>query len=272
MGWHNLWYEFYRRAKSRIVPDLVHAQQKYYEILKTVFPEHAVWLDLGCGHQAFGDWMLQQERELAARSQRFVGLDAGREGLRRHRTLRLAVVGNGEALPFAAESFDIVTANMVTEHLERPGAVLREIHRVLRPGGWFVAHTPNRKGFLTWIASKLPQNVKNRLIWRLERREADDIFRTYYRFNTTAEIRKCASDCGWQEVQLHLIQSISSLWRLGPVVLLHLVLLRLLQQPRLAELRSNIVVCMTKEPEMESMSTECSATVLAVRSPISNVR
>src|SRR5512135_2716132 len=46
-------------------------------------------------------------------------------------------------LPFADRDFDLVMAVEVLEHLESPRAFLREIHRVLRPGGLAVITTPN---------------------------------------------------------------------------------------------------------------------------------
>lgn len=247
MSWARVSYRVYEIAQKAIIPELKHAQESYCEKLKAIFPERARWLDLGCGHQVFGDWMLDQERELAARSGRFVGLDLNVESLRRHRTLRRGVIGDGEALPFRQGSFDIVTANMVAEHLERPEAVIGEVCRVLRPGGSFVVHTPNRKYYKIRVASKLPQELKNAIIWFLERRKEEDIVPTVYRFNTTAAIKRCAAECGVRVEELHLVQSTTSLWRLGPIVLVDLLLLRLFRRPRFRELRSNIIVCLTKE-------------------------
>jgi SAM-dependent methyltransferase len=47
-------------------------------------------------------------------------------------------VGPGEALPFAAETFDLVTAITVLCFVDDADSVLREIARVLRPGGRLV--------------------------------------------------------------------------------------------------------------------------------------
>jgi len=41
----------------------------------------------------------------------------------------------GEALPFDDASFDLVISDNVIDHAERPEGILREIARVLRPGG-----------------------------------------------------------------------------------------------------------------------------------------
>jgi SAM-dependent methyltransferase len=46
-------------------------------------------------------------------------------------------------LPFPDAGFDLVLAIEVLEHLESPRAFLREIFRVLRPGGLAVISTPN---------------------------------------------------------------------------------------------------------------------------------
>jgi SAM-dependent methyltransferase len=53
------------------------------------------------------------------------------EWQRRARTLR----GYGEALPFPDASFDLVLSDNVIDHAEQPEAILREVARVLRPGG-----------------------------------------------------------------------------------------------------------------------------------------
>ena len=50
---------------------------------------------------------------------------------------------NREPLPYPDASFDLVTCTEVIEHLEHFRFALREISRVLRPGGIFVVSTPN---------------------------------------------------------------------------------------------------------------------------------
>lgn len=53
----------------------------------------------------------------------------------------------GEALPLPSASYDIVTAWDVLEHVQQPDEMLREIARVLRPGGWVLLTAINRFAF-----------------------------------------------------------------------------------------------------------------------------
>jgi SAM-dependent methyltransferase len=58
-----------------------------------------------------------------------------------------AAAAQAQDLPFADESFDVVLANNSLCYIVDPreyAAALREIRRVLRPGGWLVARDPNR--------------------------------------------------------------------------------------------------------------------------------
>jgi SAM-dependent methyltransferase len=50
--------------------------------------------------------------------------------------------GYGDALPFVEESFDTVLCTEVLEHVADPGAVVREMARVLKPGGYVITTTP----------------------------------------------------------------------------------------------------------------------------------
>jgi 2-polyprenyl-6-hydroxyphenyl methylase/3-demethylubiquinone-9 3-methyltransferase len=68
-------------------------------------------------------------------------------------------VGKSEQLPYADASFDIVTCVDVLEHVESPAQAVREIHRVLAPGGIFLYDTINRTLRSRVVMIWLPENV-----------------------------------------------------------------------------------------------------------------
>lgn len=93
-------------------------------------------LDVGCGTGA--------NLELLDRFGQAEGVDVSEEALSfcRARGLKRVQRGRAEQLPYEDESFDLVTALDVVEHLDDDLAALREMRRVLRPGGRVLLFVP----------------------------------------------------------------------------------------------------------------------------------
>jgi len=53
------------------------------------------------------------------------------------------VVGRGEQIPFAGEMFDLVICTQMLEYVSEPSAVIAEIYRVLKTGGWLFVSVPS---------------------------------------------------------------------------------------------------------------------------------
>lgn len=111
-------------------------------------------LDVGCGT---GSWAL----ELASRGAQVAGVDASAAMVAVARAKAAATpdaaarsvefrVARAEALPFASGVFDLVTALFVLEFVPQPEAAVREMARVLRPGGWAVVGALNRWSPWAW--------------------------------------------------------------------------------------------------------------------------
>ena len=59
------------------------------------------------------------------------------------RTELVDVVGSGECLPFASESFDVAVATQVFDCFSEPHRAATEIHRVLKKGGVLLGSMPS---------------------------------------------------------------------------------------------------------------------------------
>jgi len=241
-------YNLYFRAEKIITPRLRSSQYAYYEALRAQLSPSKRWLDMGCGHQVFAEWMTREQDDVVAGSRMVAGIDLDWEGLRSHTAIDRRVFGDLSRLPFASGCWDVISANMVMEHLQDPDAVLREVHRALSPGGTFVFHTPNFYHWGTLVARALPERLKKRLIRLFEGRVEADVFETHYRINTAADIRRRARATGFEVLQLQHVNSSATLKMLGPIVLLELLYIRLIEHPRLAQLRSGLVVTLRKLP------------------------
>ena len=105
--------------------------------------EHGRTLDIGCGTGSAFPMLRAREFEVVGfdLSSRMITLAKQRYADDRGIQLSRA---DAEFLPFAAASFDAVTCLGVFEHLPDYTPAMREIARVLRPGGLLVLSIPNR--------------------------------------------------------------------------------------------------------------------------------
>ncbi len=239
-------YRCYWKLERTIAPGLRSSQYAYYEELKRATASHPVWLDLGCGHQVFAAWMDREQAEVLGRTQLAVGLDADVPSLRHHTAFRCLLAGDVTRLPFSDATFDLVSANMVVEHLADPAAALAEIKRVLAPGGAFVFHTPNYRSPWVRASSLMPGWAKRLLARLLESRPSADVFPTRYRMNTAAAIGRYARDSGFAAPQIRFECTSAGTGALGPLAVFELCWIRLLMRPALAPLRTNLVVVLSK--------------------------
>jgi ubiquinone/menaquinone biosynthesis C-methylase UbiE len=73
------------------------------------------------------------------------------------------VLYNGANLPFPDDHFDVVASYGVLEHVHDESHALREIHRVLKPGGDFVISVPNKWWVFETHGARLPFLPWNRV-------------------------------------------------------------------------------------------------------------
>jgi 2-polyprenyl-3-methyl-5-hydroxy-6-metoxy-1,4-benzoquinol methylase len=117
------------------------------------FPECKL-LDVGCGWEA--RLLKQVEPHVASGT----GIDFKAPDIRTDKITTISATLN-DSLPFLDNSFNVVTLMAVLEHLEKPDAILREIHRVLQNDGILIGTVPSKasKPVLEFLSYKL--NIVN---------------------------------------------------------------------------------------------------------------
>jgi len=121
----------------------------HFDTITQHFPEHKNFLDIGC---ATG--MLLEH--LRAKGWQTQGVDICKEsaayGIKK-RGLNI-FAGALEAAHFADGFFHAIHFSHLIEHITDPMALLKEVRRILAPGGYIVVTTPNAQGFQARLLGK----------------------------------------------------------------------------------------------------------------------
>ena len=110
--------------------------------------QNGLMLDVGCGEGRHIFGVMQDYPDM-----RCIGLDMDKDSLNKaeegyeyFESISNAGVdflkGSAYSLPFPNNSFDLIVCSEVLEHLHEYNDAVREIHRVLKPGGKFYASVP----------------------------------------------------------------------------------------------------------------------------------
>ncbi|MEN6360023.1 MAG: class I SAM-dependent methyltransferase [Smithella sp.] len=239
-------YDLYWKAEKKIVPGLEFSQTLYEKTLFNQVNGAKRWLDLGCGHAILPQWRPEAEKKLTSNGCCIIGLDYDLWSLQHHRSIKNLIRGDISSLPFPSDSFDLITSNMVFEHLQEPDVQLKEIHRILRPGGKLVFHTPCVKGYWYAVARIVPESWKGWLSSVLHGRKDEDIFPAFYRINTGKRIKALAEKTGFRAQVKHIV-SAAQLQIVPPLAIIELLIIKAeLRFKWLRSFRSNIIAVLYK--------------------------
>lgn len=188
-----------RMLQDRIDPWLVHMRwradfaqwrerrlwQENYQAralaeLRRVLPDNpaARVLDLGAGMGGFAVALARENRAVVALDYNPAYCEIARLRARRYDLDLPTLVAAGEALPFTDASFQVITCWDVVEHVQDPAQLLRELARVLVPGGTAFVTVINRLAltdphyhlrFVNWLPRALGEKY---IAWRRRTKQA----------------------------------------------------------------------------------------------------
>jgi ubiquinone/menaquinone biosynthesis C-methylase UbiE len=122
-------------------------------------------LDLGCGEgrHIFGLMEKFPDLKCIGLDPHIESLDKAFEGLKFLESISNSktnfLSGSAYSLPFSDDSFDLVVCSEVLEHLHDYKDAIKEINRVLKPGGQFLASVPAEfPEKICWLLSEAYQN------------------------------------------------------------------------------------------------------------------
>jgi 2-polyprenyl-3-methyl-5-hydroxy-6-metoxy-1,4-benzoquinol methylase len=168
----------------------------YESLVDRVIAKGSRWLDVGCGRDVFPT-NRTLARELSGRCGTLVGVDPD-PTIQENPFVHARVQAPLEGFE-TNETFDVITARMVVEHVQQPEAFAGQLRRLSAPGGLVVLYTVNKwapVSALSWLVPfALHHRIKSLLWGTMEK----DTFPVEYRMNTRSTLRALMGNAGFRE-------------------------------------------------------------------------
>ena len=183
----------------RFYPGYVDEHVRFDALIRSYLRPDASALDAGAGRGVMYPY------DYRAFVERMSGADTD-PSVMENQNLTDATVSDLAHLPYDDGTFDLVFSKYVFEHLDRPDAVMRELRRVLRPGGHLLIHTPNRWHYVAMFATVTPTRFHSWFNAKRGRIEADT-FPTRYRANDRRTLERLSASTGYRIVGFTLLET-----------------------------------------------------------------
>jgi len=167
---------------------------EFYGRVNALLRPNMTVVDLGAGRGQFLEDACTYRRNLQylkGKVHKVIGIDVDLAVAENAAIDEYFVVAPGAPLPLEDRSIDLIVSDWVLEHVDNPISFSAEILRVLKPGGWFCARTPNKWGMVGIAARFIPNNRHVGFLRRLQpHRQEKDVFPVRYRLNTRSDVRR----------------------------------------------------------------------------------
>lgn len=167
-------------------------------------PSAGMVLDIGCGRgEGFYDKCASRAKfsNFRAQGRHVIGIDVDQSGKENPMIDEFRAIANDGAWPIDSSSIDFAVCRSVIEHVPDVPHFFSELVRVLKPGGFFAAHTSNVLSYPGIAACLIPNRYHSSIVAvAQEGRQERDVFPTLYRCNTVWKIRHALRDAGLRGV------------------------------------------------------------------------
>ena len=185
-------YQIFPEMRAGGYPRGDHRMDYVVRVNSLLTPEMVV-LDFGAGRGKWRHDPIPLRRWLGdfrGRCARVIGADVDPAIETNPQVEERIVLSPNKPIPLPDASVDLITAFSVFEHIVDADFWAREMDRILRPGGWICAWTPNRNGVVAISARLIPQRLHKAVLKIVEpRREDEDSFPPVYAMNSPAQLR-----------------------------------------------------------------------------------
>ena len=160
----------------------------FYTRINALLQPEFVVMDFGAGRGRAaeeGNGYTQNLMKLQGKVRKVIGVDVD-PAIHLNPWLDEArVIEPADPLPFDDGTFDMIVSDWTLEHIADVEPVTAELKRVLKPGGWLCARTPNRWGYIAIGARLIPRQFHSAVLnWAQAERKEIDVFPKYYLLNT----------------------------------------------------------------------------------------
>ena len=168
------------------------------------------WLDVGCGRDVFPT-NRALARELSERCGTLAGVDPDAT-IQENPFVHVRVQASLEQFD-TNETFDVITARMVVEHVQRPEAFVEQLRRLCAPNGLAVLYTVNKwapVSMLSWVVPFGLHHPIKSMLWGTSEK---DTFPVEYRMNTRRTLVSLMQRGGFRERHFEYLDDLRTLAR-----------------------------------------------------------
>jgi ubiquinone/menaquinone biosynthesis C-methylase UbiE len=225
---------------NKYYPEYKNIYEEFENILLPCCKPGMVLLDAGCG--AGNPIVLK----CLKKNIKIIGVDNDIDALKNNSTYhetKLIDIDN-QSLPFAANTFDIITSVFVMEHLKNPEKSLAEFARTIRKGGALILVFPNLYNPLMFGTRITPFCLHKLYHWIFTGTKRP--YLTYFKCNTVKKIDKKLSNLGFKRETL-VLRGEWGVWRkIKLFFLIWIFLDKITNAPILRITKSDILVLYRK--------------------------